>query len=274
MNKLDLSEVKFSRRDKNFGIKIPSKLSADLAYEIGFHIGDGHLTITKRKDTGVSMFHIVFSGNWKEEKDFYKNTIVPLIFKIYNKKPHMRMEHKNTIRLYFNSKAVALFKSKVLGLPTGNKKGRVSIPKLILNSSPRMKASCLGGIIDSDFCLSFKKDGRYPNLSASFPLECKKLVNNIKSILKGIGITCSICIENRNDVRRNPMFYKAYRIDINGKENLRKKVRYISFRNPIHFTKLLLWEKTGRCLPNTTLKHRIKSIASVAQFGRAFAWTI
>lgn len=267
---LDLSKVKFSKMDKFFNIKIPDKLSTDLAYETGLHIGDGHLTMIKRKDTNVNLFHIVFSGNWLEEKDFYYETISPLIFKIYNKQSHIRMDHKNAIRLYFNSKAIATFKSNVLGLPIGKKIGKVRIPKIIRDSSLEIRKNCLKGIIDSDFCLSFKKGGRYPDITASFPIECKNLINDIEDVLSDLDVGCCICVENRKDDRYNPIkFYNAYKIDINGKENLNKVVKHISFKNPIHFTKLLLWMKTGRCLPYTTLKDRIMSIASMAQSGRA-----
>ncbi len=275
MLNLDLSKVEFSKWDNFFNIKIPTKLSNQLAYETGFHIGDGHLTIAKRKDNNSNLFHIVFSGNWKEEKDFYCEKISPLIFNLYNKKPHMRKDHKNTIRLYFNSQAVATFKNKVLGLPTGKKTGKIRVPKIIRDSPIDIRRNCLRGIMDSDFCLTFKKNGKYPNLSAEFPLSCKKLVGDIEDVLTDLNIGCCVSIGNKRDERYEPTkFYKQYKIDINGKTNLMKAVRYINFKNPIHFTKLLLWMKTGRCAANTTLKTRIRNIASVAQFGRAFAWTM
>lgn len=272
MTNLDLSKVEFSKRDKFFKIKIPKKLSVELAYEIGFHIGDGHLTMIKRDDNGSNLFHIVFSGNWKEEKDFYYEVISPLIFRLYNKMPHIRQDHKNSIRLYFNSKAVAMFKYKVLSLPKGKKINVVRIPKKIMESSLRIRKSCLEGIVDSDFCLHFR-DSKYPILSASFPIECSKLIDDIRKLFLNVNINPSICIENRKDDRYKPIkYYKTYRIDVSGKNNIERYVNIIGFKNPVHITKYLLWKRTGFCKPYTTLENRMKLLASMAQFGRASAW--
>ena len=272
---LDLSEVEFSKWDRLFKIIIPKYLSPNLAYETGLHIGDGHLTIIKRKDNNARMFQIVFSGNFKEERGFYFNTISPLIFKLYNKIPHMREDSKNSIRLYFYSQSIATFKNRVLGLPTGKKIGKIRIPKLIKDSSLEMRKNCLRGIIDTDFSLSFKKNGKYPTISANFPLECKRLVNDIEEVLIELNIKPCISISNRKDDRYDPIkYYKDYKVDINGKDNLEKYVNTVGFKNPVHITKLLLWRRTGICNSYTSIKDRIGLLASMAQSGRASAWYV
>ena len=39
--KFDLSKVEFSRNDLRLEIKVPKKLTKELAYYIGIHVGDG-----------------------------------------------------------------------------------------------------------------------------------------------------------------------------------------------------------------------------------------
>lgn len=270
---LDLSKVEFSKWDKFFNVKIPTQLYIKLAYETGLHIGDGHLTMIRRKDNNARMFQIVFSGNWKEEKDFYFSTISTLIRKLYNKIPYIRKESKNSIRLYFYSQAIATFKNRVLELPAGKKIGKIRIPKIIRESPLEIRKNCLKGIVDTDFSLSFKKNCKYPVISADFPLECKMLVNDIEEVLIEANIKPSICIENRKDERYIPTkYYKGYKIDINGKNNLENYIKNIGFLNPVHITKYLVWKRTGICNPYTTINDRTKLLASVAQSGRVFAW--
>ncbi len=260
---LDISMVEFSKRDKFFGIKVPDRLTTDLAYETGFHIGDGHMNISVRPD-GSHLFWIIFSGNWREENVFYQNFISPLIYKLYNKRCHITEDIKNTVRLSYKSQAIATFKNKVLGLPSGNKKGRVRIPKLIMESTPEIKTACLSGIVDTDFSLTFRH-GTYPRFTACFPIECKGLVKDIGSILEEAGIKFTIYVSYKIEKRYHlPVLYKQYAINVNGEDNLLKWMGLAGFKNPKHHTKFLVWEKFGECPVHTTTEQRLERLSSSA----------
>ncbi len=136
-----------------------------------------------------------------------------------------------------------------------------------MESNKPIKRACLSGLIDSDFCLRFKKGGKYPNISASFPLYCKNLIKSIRIILLENYIKPALCVENIVDKRYNPpKFYKIYKIDINGKNNLNRVMKYMKIKNPVHLTKYAIWQKTGCCLKNTTLSERTNILALVAQW--------
>ncbi|MBI4177249.1 MAG: hypothetical protein HY516_02680 [Candidatus Aenigmarchaeota archaeon] len=260
--KLDTSKVEFSKRDKFFGIKIPRYLTPELAYETGVHIGDGHMGINIRPD-GSHLFAIIFSGDWTEERLFHYEVIAPLIHRLYNKRCHITESTKNTVRLSYKSQAIATFKNRVLGLPAGNKKGRIRIPNVIMKSSLNVKIACLAGVVDTDFSLTFKRNGTYPRLSASFPIECKGFVDDIESILQEAGITVTICLSNRIEKRHAPpTYYKEYSININGIGNLIKWVNLAGFKNPKHYSKLLVWRKFGKCLGHTTTEERLECLSS------------
>ena len=247
-----LNKVKFSRNDIKLGINIPEKVTEDLAYEIGVHIGDGHLTISKRSD-GWCYLNI-FSGDYREEMDFYQEIICPLILRLYNKKVRVKKSTKNTLQIVFKSKAISTFKRNVLGLPSGKKKGRISIPDFILGSE--LRKYCLQGIVDTDFSLSFRH-GRYPRITASLTLEDKILKNQIMRIFRDLKIDAVCSLTERKDLRCSPAKkYKEYKIDVNGVKNLSRWLELVGFKNPKHTTKLEVWKKNGFCKPLSNIEER------------------
>lgn len=244
--------VEFSRNDIKSGIKVPDRLTEDLAYETGVHMGDGHLSIFKRPD-GWAYLN-VFSGDYKEEMEFYQKTMCPLIFRLYNKKVWVKKSTKNTLQIVFKSKAISTFKRNVLGLPSGKKKGRLKIPAVIMDSD--MRKYCLGGIIDTDFSLVFRH-GRYPRITGSIQFEDKALKEQIMEMLGDLGINAICSVSKRKGIRRcPPKEYEEYRIDINGEENLKRWVDLVGFKNPKHITKLMVWRRTGFCKPLSSIRER------------------
>ena len=76
----DLSEIKFSKRDLEKGIKLPKKLTPNLAEIIGLHIGDGHLGYRIDK----KQFVLQLMGDPKTEKLHYDKHIKKLWKKVFN----------------------------------------------------------------------------------------------------------------------------------------------------------------------------------------------
>jgi len=252
LKNFNLKKVEFSRNDIKLGITIPKNMTKELAYMVGVHIGDGYLGIFKRKD-GWAYLN-TFSGDYKEEMDFHKNIISPLVFKIYNKKVKTVKSTKNTVQIVFKSKAISTFKHNVLGLPSGKKKGKITIPDSIMNS--RFRKHCLQGIVDTDFSLSFRH-GTYPKIRGVFQIEDKKLKDQVMKIFKDLKISSICSIVERKDFRYHPIKkYKVYEVEANGKENLKRWADLVGFKNPKHITKMKLWETTGFCRPLSTINER------------------
>jgi hypothetical protein len=229
--KLDTSRVIYSKRDRFYGIRVPDKLSVELAYETGLHLGDGHLRIGKRKDSS-SVHWIVFSGNWKTEKGFYDSNLGPLIMILYNKKPQISYGGKNTVRLAFKSQAVATFKHNVMGLPNGPKKGVLRIPKIISQAPLKFRIACLAGILDTDFSLHIKRK-HTPVFSAQFPEECRSFVLDLKRVLDSIDVKAGVYLTNCRDTRYTPVkCYKTYVINIWGSQKVKKLLDLCKFISP------------------------------------------
>ncbi|MBD3262754.1 hypothetical protein GF374_00030 [Candidatus Woesearchaeota archaeon] len=243
-NMINLKDVEFSRNDIRKKIKIPSKLSNDLAYETGVHAGDGYLGIFQRKDGPA--YWVVYSGNLTEEYEYYSKIILPLINKLYNKKCTIKKCSKNTLRVDLKSKAIATFKHRVIKLPNGPKTGTLRIPNIIKSANTKIKSSFLSGLVDTDFSLVFVKNGKYPKITTSFPVQNKEFVKDVIKLFNDIGIKANANLYNCKDVRYTPTkLYKAYKIDINGKRNLYKWLDVAGFRSPKHVARLAIWEKFG-----------------------------
>ena len=260
----DLSDIKFSRQDNLRQIRLPKNMTTNLAYETGVHIGDGHLTIIEEKNRRRSL--VIFSGHYSDENEFYSKTISDLLYELYNIKPKPIKSTKNTIQLRIGSRAISQFKRYIIGLPNGNKLGTISIPSSIMESNIEIRKSCLAGIIDTDFSLSFRH-GKYPRIGLETPIQNKKFIEQISIILRETGISHTICITNKIDKRYTPYkISKSYRLDINGYKNLEKYISEIGFRSSKHLTKLELWRRTGFCKPLSTYQERLKLLdAPVAQ---------
>ena len=66
--KFNLSKIKFSKSDLNKNITLPKRITADLAEEIGLHIGDGSMNIYKKK----GLFQL--RGHIRDDKKHYQGT--------------------------------------------------------------------------------------------------------------------------------------------------------------------------------------------------------
>lgn len=71
------SKIELSRKDKEKGISLPTRITEDLAYICGVLIGDGHIHYRKEKGD----YCIKCVGHPIDEKEFYDKTIVNLLEK-------------------------------------------------------------------------------------------------------------------------------------------------------------------------------------------------
>jgi len=197
---LDISKVEFSQNDIRIGIRTPQILTNDLCYETGTHIGDGHISCYRRIDG--TLYMVTYSGDLKNEYDFYKTVLIPIIKSLYNKSLSPYESTKNTIQLVIKSKAITTFKLNSLGLSNGRKNGRIQIPKIIMESDLEFQKSCLGGIVDTDFSLVFRHE-KYPKITGEFVSTNRILKTQILEILENIGIKYTCCDTKNLDKRNN-----------------------------------------------------------------------
>lgn len=217
---LDISKVSLSKFDIKRGLTLPTHISNPLAEDIGIMIGDGHIGLyTEDKKE----YAIYVSGNATKEKSYISNHVNILKKQLYNLDFPVSQVKKNEIRIKICSKGLVEFYHKTIGLPV-NKKGDIGIPKIIWSNKEYI-ASCLRGIMDTDFGLCFKKTEKYPVFQLK--TSSNKLVNDCKKAFKILGIKANI-YENRREFHKiTKNYFITNYLFINGRNNLEKYIKII-----------------------------------------------
>jgi len=255
MGNITLPIIKFSKRDINRSLKIPETLSEKLAEDIGIHIGDGCMNV--HKDSHRTNYQLVYSCSYHEELQYFNEFLRALKIELYGIKPYAS-RLKNEFRLTIRSKTLVNFYSNVFNLPVGPKT-TIDIPSIIL-SDKKFIISCLRGIMDTDFCLLFKKKENnnvhnYPVIMAGFRSE--KLINSLSNIFNFLGISNFTCFR-QTYIHPRRKFYPIYHIYISGKKNLRKWWEMIGSSNTRLITRFEIYKKFGFYPPRINLQDRIK----------------
>lgn len=248
--------IQFSKNDVKKGIKIPIELNEDLAYLLGFHFGDGYMSISHRKN--AVDYIICYSGNFINEKEYYEDHIACLISKLFNLNTKIRKSTKNTVQILFRSKAIVEFMHKICGLPLG-KKDNADVPEIIKNAEPRLQKAFIRGLADTDFCISFKKspNGLHNRSCISHCCCCKPLWLWLQNTLIGLGFKVNTSIRHR--VRKSKPF-TSYTVEICGERMLKLWLDNIGFSSYNHTTKIDCWQLLGFSPPNTNIHYRSELI--------------
>ncbi len=156
--KLDLSNIQFSKPDKQRGVKLPNYLSNDLAYICGVLAGDGHIS----KDYGGKCRNLIYcGGNPRDEVEFYDKTICSLFYKIFNIKLNPKHFSDGCYGIKFESKGLVEFFTKIFGFSRGKKYKKLRIPLLILKKE-KLTKQFISGLFDTDFGFCIKNKNNYP----------------------------------------------------------------------------------------------------------------
>ncbi len=204
----------------------PSLADCDLAYETGFHLGDGSLGHYSRDS-----YRYVLSGNRSTEYEFYREDIIPLIRKLYALTPSLST-YGNSVYATVYSKELFLFKTEILGLPAG-RKTELRLPTSVLRQGKKSTSKLVSGLYDADGSLKARKtvSGIYPRLS--FAQKWKEIVAQTKVVLSSeFGISSTMYLNDYFD-RRVSKHELRWFLDINGYENLRKFAKHIGSRHPV-----------------------------------------
>jgi len=208
-------------------MKIPDLEDMDLAYETGLHIGDGSLCIDNK-----STHRLIYYGNNKTEREFFNKVIIPLIERLYGFRPRLE-NFENSCFIRIGSKELVEFKSKILGLPIGNKEKLISLPKIFL-SNKELLCNLLAGIFDTDGSIC-KNRRKYPRIS--LVLKNELVINEIRNILLELDITSTIWKSSYFDKRINKTEIRWY-LYVNGIKNFKLFMNKIKLRNPNHLNRI------------------------------------
>lgn len=214
-------------------------------------------------------YWLQFSGNFTEELSYYKDYLMPLMKSLFNHTGNIIKSKKdNSLTLRIYSKAIVNFKINTLKLPFGQKSEHAFIPNFIRNNK-KLLSSFLRGLADTDFSLTFKKKGKFHNYPVlQTALKSKSLIKQIHTALNKFNITSNIYFNEKNFDKRTGKFCIKNSLYINGKDNLEKWVKFIGFKNPVFYTKYLIWKKFDFCPPHTTLADRTLILNNVSEISK------
>lgn len=165
----------FTVRGSRHVVKLPRVGSQSLALLVGLLYGDGHLS---KFSSAAS------SGKWRVEFAESDAMVVErysrLTKEIFNIQPIIR-RRRSWYEVYFCSKIVYRFYSRIIGHPTGRKLGKLRLPRLF-RTSPGLSRAFAQGLFTAEG--SVKMDG---NIRVSLEMKEATLVKQLSSELWKLG---------------------------------------------------------------------------------------
>jgi len=230
---IDISDIKLSGQDRTRGLVLPTRLTKDLAYFCGVMAGDGSISVIKEKHD----YAIKCVGNPKDEKEFYNDVLLPVIKKVFGLNLNAKFfDSKTTYGFGLSSKALVRFLTNKIGLPRGKKYSKLCIPDCFKQNKDLVSAF-IQGVADTDFCLALRHRIRvppYPVVSGTS--KSKEFIEEIAVELEKRGISL---FRSYDMISYDPRYTISgcsitHRIELNGRERLRKWMKEIGFRSPKH----------------------------------------
>lgn len=254
MGMFDLSEIQMSKNDERRGLKLPERMTPELAEDVGIMAGDGHISIQRRPlrtDYEISCY-----GHAITDRLFMQDYVKSLKFKLFNLHFSMNDNAKDTTcRLRTRSMGLVYFYSNIIGLPSGSKHN-ISIPKTILCAKEDVRKCFLRGLADTDFTLVFKDYNKgelnYPLLKIS--TSSKNLVLGLKDMLSSLGFKPSVCCDMKAIHTKTLKPFTTHQLCLNGRKNLAKWMEEIGFSNPKNVLRYRTWKENGSSLPNSEIE--------------------
>lgn len=230
-----------------------NKITPELAEFLGIMVGDGSLSISKKS----KYYRLTISGHLENDYKYLTDYVAMLIRRLFNKNVYSwRFGKKNSFAIAFSSKEI-LQNLNALGLPCGKKSQTIKVPEAVLHGNMKMKAAFLRGLADTDFSVVFHKGSSRKNYT--YPIICgatssKILAIQVISLLKEFKIKTNL---NIRKLKHSFSKVEQYYLEIYGRQNFQKWMRFIGFSNENHLTKIAVWKKLGFYLPYTPLNERI-----------------
>jgi intein/homing endonuclease len=209
-------------------IKIPNKITEELAELVGIMYGDGCMTNKHNYTYRISIF-----CNKKKDREhaFYIKKIFVNNFDIIPKETIN--DKKSDLTLYVLSKSLTIYFNKILQIPY-SPKILTNIPSYIKEHQPYLKAF-LRGLFDTDGCVTYQRDKGYIYPLVKIITKHKLFAQDIKESLINLGIKAFIC--RKKDKKGN----LGYDIVVRNKRCI-KFFEIIGSNNPRNIKKWGCWE--------------------------------
>jgi intein/homing endonuclease len=231
------------------------ELNCELAEICGIHAGDGYMRVRERNKGEVDI-----SGN-VEEKSYYDNHVIPLFNQAFGLNMNGKYFSRGTYGFISYRQEIrdALFK---FGFPNGKKSDSVKVPELVLTSEDlKIYGAFLRGLFDTDGNLSFRKSyvgidkfnkhyNHYPTLK--IVTISRNLAEGVIKMLHNLEILFNYHCRDSKKLNE----HRKYILTISGIDGLERWMSFVGMKNPVKFTRYLIWKKFGFCPTKTSLRQR------------------
>jgi len=167
--------------------KIPFYFSKELAYLLGFAIGDGHLPSSEPK------IRLAI----KSESLFILDNLNKLVSEILGEEFN-RFDTKKSETLINSTFLYHLFQQ--LGCPSGNKCSRIDIPNILLSQPDEILRAYIAGLWDSDGCINKHPNPTANSIQVSYSSKSELFIDKLRLLLKTFSINSSKHLDKRTGV--------------------------------------------------------------------------
>ncbi len=207
----ETANISLSRYDLLKGLKFPQEMTFLLAEELGAHVGDGCMSKNKN----------YFSVKCTKKERAYITHLCTLYKQLYNLELKI-VEKPSVCGVELCSKGLCEFKNRVIGLPFGEKVGKVQVPASVLESrNKEVYRAFIRGMFDTDGCIYLAKNKQYPVISITTKSEI--LIGQLGDMFLKLGFF--------------PVTNKSV-VNLNGQVMLKKWLNEIGSSNPTKLEQL------------------------------------
>ncbi|PIN78002.1 hypothetical protein COV15_00675 [Candidatus Woesearchaeota archaeon CG10_big_fil_rev_8_21_14_0_10_34_12] len=209
-------------------------INRNFALLYGIMLGDGCLSLVYGKKKYISL-----AGSMADDIPFFEKIVNPAIKKLIDKDIPIKFRYnKNAIELNFVNHKLFDFIHK-FDFPIGKKGDKLIIPKTFYEKN--LVKYLIRGFFatDGSLVLTDNNGTLYPRVEAT--AISKSLLIEITNFLNAVGIKCNFYKAKRREENKNKGYsnrQEIYRLQINGKNNLKRFVKTIGFVNPKQIEKL------------------------------------
>ncbi len=234
------SESFFSNLDKHRGVHLPTFTTDEVCLEAGIDLGDGTHILYK---PGARHSSYIYSISQRYPDEWFATNFIlsNLLLALYGIRPKLRSSspRRNGICVYLNSRAVLLFKRQVLGLPSGERSRKVSVPVVIRARGDEGLLRFFEGYqyADGSFVCGSRPCLRITTSSINLARDVRNVAERI-----------SVCYSMSRD---HPL--TGFSLRISQEESMRCWLKHIPLLNPIQISKFLIWQRYSECPPRLFL---------------------
>ncbi|MBU3941222.1 MAG: hypothetical protein KKH88_04815, partial [Nanoarchaeota archaeon] len=230
INKLSKKQLKeklikarkfIKNRPGNSGKKVDINFNKDFCEFYGALMGDGCLSLHKRKDCNKHRYGIIFVGHKTLDREYHENKLCKIINNDFKLNTYIQIINNSRKITILNK---SLFNQlKGMGFPVGKKGQKLKIPPKLSDLPWSLKKYIIRGLFDTDGCIFARKDEKYRYPHIMITTYSKPLLNQLSNMLKEKGYP--VYVSKKDVVIKGIKNTKKWMDDI-GSSNQRHKFKY------------------------------------------------